>query len=165
MALGCILFSACAIAAAQQGVRSVITTRNLPAAPQQVLRAFVGDDELKAWWQVSRSLVNPVPGGVWSVAWDDWGAEQTQHSWSGVIEEIAADRLVVTNMVMNEPGMPLLGPMRLEIRIAATADGSSVTVTHAGYGYGAHWDEIYTAVVVGWDHILGDMRAWFMKEY
>jgi uncharacterized protein YndB with AHSA1/START domain len=145
--------------------RSVIATRHMPASPEKVLLAFLDDEDLKSWWQVSRSLVEPSPGGIWSISWDNWGAEKTQHAWSGVIDEVSGQRLVISRMVMNEPDMPLLGPMQLEINVAESEGGSTVTVTHSGYGHGEHWDTIYENVVLGWDHVLGDMEEWFKQEY
>jgi uncharacterized protein YndB with AHSA1/START domain len=137
----------------------------MPATPADVLQAFVDDEDLKTWWNVSRTLIEPKVGGVWSVSWDDWGEEKTQHSWSGVIGALSDRKLVVTGMVMNEPDMPLFGPMRLQIEVAASDGGSVVTVTHSGYGYGGHWDEIYALVVAGWDHVLGDMQEWIQQKY
>jgi hypothetical protein len=66
---------------------------------------------------------------------------------------------------MTEPDMPLLGPMQLRILAEPDGDGSSVTVTHSGYGYGGHWDEMYSLVVTGWDHVLGNMQSWFREGY
>ena len=125
--------------------RSVITTRHMPAAPAKVLQAFLNEDDLKAWWQVSRSLVEPANGGIWSISWDNWGEEKTQHAWSGVIDTLSDRRLVIGRMVMNEPDMPLLGPMQLEIEVAAAEGGSTVTVTHRGYEYGEHWDKMVSS--------------------
>ncbi len=151
-------------ASAEPGDRSVITIRHMPASPDQVIQAFVDGDDLAAWWQASRSLVEPETGGVWSIAWDDWGEAQTHHAWSGVISDIGPGRLVIDAMVMMEPDMPLLGPMRLQILAEPAEHGSSVTVTHSGYGYGEHWDEMYRLVVNGWDHVLGDMQTWFRED-
>ena len=150
---------------AATGERCVTTTRSMPATPAEVLQAFVEDEDLKAWWQISRSRIDPSVGGIWSISWDDWGTEKTQHAWSGVVDVISDRRLVIGRMVMNEPNLPLLGPMQLEIEVAAIEGGSSVTVTHRGYGYGAHWDKIYDDVVNGWDHVLGEMEEWFREGY
>ena len=150
---------------ATNGDRSVITTKHMPALPDQVLQAFLNDEDLKAWWRISRSLVEPSIDGIWSIAWDDWGEEKTQHAWSGVIDALSDRKLVIGRMVMNEPGMPLLGPMQVEIQVAPAEGGSTVTVTHRGYGYGEHWDKIYDDVVQGWDHVLSDMQTWFQEEY
>lgn len=154
------------IAFADSADRSVITTREMPASPDRVLQAFLADSDLHSWWKTTRTLVEPVKGGVWSIAWDDWGGQKTHHSWTGVIRELSANRVIVGPMVMIEPGMPLLGPMTLEIFVEpADNAGASVTVTHSGYGYGDHWDEMYELVVDGWDHVLGDMQAWFQETY
>ena len=68
-----ILLLACASAFANTETRSVDTTTTISASPEEVLQAFLKDDDLKAWWKVSRSLVEPRPGGLWSITWDDWG--------------------------------------------------------------------------------------------
>ena len=150
---------------ADTGTRSVDTEVLISASPEKVLQAFLNDDDLKAWWKVSRSLVESEAGGVWSISWDDWGQEKTQHAWSGVIEEITPNRLVIGRLVMNEPGMPLLGPMQLEFTLRPAEGGTLLSLSHRGYHYGDHWDTMYDLVVQGWDHVLGDMQAWFQEDY
>jgi len=145
--------------------RSVDTEVTISASPDKVLQAFLNEDDLRAWWQVSRTLVEPEAGGVWSIAWDDWGADKTQHSWSGVIEALTPNRLVIGHLVMNEPHMQLFGPMQIEIRVRPDDSGTSLTLSHRGYGYGGDWDRMYDLVVQGWDHVLGDMQAWFQEQY
>ncbi len=153
------------VALAKTETRSVDTEVVIPASPEKVMQAFLGDDELKAWWKVSRSLIEAKRGGVWSITWDDWGPEKTQHAWIGVIEKISPNRLVVGHLVMIEPDMPLLGPMQLDITVNPARGGTLLHLSHRGYGYGGHWDSMYEMVVQGWDHVLGDMEAWFKQEY
>ena len=152
-------------AIADTGTRSVDTDVVISATPEKVLQAFLNDDDLKAWWRASRSLVEPEAGGVWSITWDDWGPEKTQHAWSGVIEEMTPNRLVIGRLVMIEPDMPLLGPMQLEITVKPAEGGTLLSLSHHGYRYGEHWDTMYDLVVQGWDHVLHDMQAWFREEY
>ncbi len=165
LAVSLLLHLGFSAALADTGTRSVDTDVIMSASPEKVLQAFLNDDDLKAWWKVSRSLVEPEAGGVWSITWDDWGQEKTQHAWSGIIEEITPNRLVIGRLVMNEPGMPLLGPMQLEITLQPAEGGTSLSISHRGYRYGAHWDTMYDLVVQGWDHVLGDMEAWFQEDY
>jgi uncharacterized protein YndB with AHSA1/START domain len=145
--------------------RTVETTRIISGSPEEVLNAFLDDGDLKAWWKVSRSLVEQKEGGIWSITWDDWGEEKTQHAWIGVVEELTPKRLLVGHLVMIEPGMPLFGPMQLEISVQPADDGTSLTVSHRGYQYGDHWDRIYELVINGWEHVLGDMQAWAQEGY
>ena len=165
LATSLILLLAFASAIADTETRSVDTEVVISATPEKVLQAFLNNDDLKAWWQVSRSLVEPEAGGVWSITWDDWGPEQTQHAWSGVIEEITRNRLVIGHLVMIEPDMPLLGPMQLAITVQPAEGGTLLSLSHRGYRYGNHWDTMYDLVVHGWHHVLGDMQAWFQEEY
>jgi len=164
--LASLALSSASAVLAQAGDRSVITTRHVPATSEQVLQAFLNSDDLEAWWQTTRSLVELKVGGIWAIAWDDWGEAKTHHSWTGVIRNLSPGKLVVSPMLMTEPDMPLLGPMSLEVSVEpAEGGGTNVTVTHSGYGYGDHWDEMYDLVVNGWDHVLGDMATWFEKGY
>jgi uncharacterized protein YndB with AHSA1/START domain len=150
---------------ADTDTRSVNTTATVSAPPEKILQAFLNDGDLKSWWKVSRSLVEQEVGGVWSITWDNWGPEKTQHAWVGVIETLTPQTLVVGHLVMIEPGVPLMGPMQLEIAVEPVPAGSIVTISHRGYGYGDHWDSMYDLVVRGWDHVLGDMQVWFQEEY
>ena len=145
--------------------RTVEIRKIIPASPQDVLRAFTDDSDLKAWWKVSRSLVEPGKGGIWSITWDDWGEQKTQHAWIGEIDELTPNRLLIKRLVMIEPDMPLLGPMQLEINVEPVEGGTSVMVSHRGYRYGDHWDKIYELVVDGWDHVLGDLETWASEAY
>ena len=152
-------------ALADTETRTVEATMNISTSPEIVLEAFLDEGDLKAWWKVSRTLVEQREGGIWSITWDNWGEEKTQHAWTGVIEELTADRLVIGKLVMMEPDMPLLGPMQLEINVKPAEGGTSVTVSHRGYQYGDHWDKIYDMVVNGWDHVLDDLETWVLKAY
>jgi len=150
---------------ADSGTRSVDTEATLSASPDDVMQAFLDEDDLKAWWKVSRTFVEPKVGGVWSITWDDWGVEKTQHAWIGVIEKLTPTSLVIGHLVMIEPDMPLLAPMQIEINVSAAGRGTALRLSHRGYGYGDHWDKMYELVVNGWDHVLGDMEAWFQEGY
>ncbi len=160
-----ILCTGLTLALADTETRSVDTTVTISATPESVLQAFVNGDDLQAWWKVSRSLVERKVGGVWSITWDDWGPNKTQHAWIGIIETITPQKLVIGHLVMIEPGIPLMGPMQLEVSVIPAPGGSILTLSHRGYRYGDHWDSMYDAVVQGWDHVLGNMQVWFEEEY
>ena len=143
--------------------RTVEATVEVEAAPEAVIDAFLDPNGLSGWWLVSRSLVERRVGGVWSISWDDWGEEKTQHAWTGVIETLTPTRVVIARLVMNEPDRPLFGPLTLEIAAESIPGGSRVTVRHGGYRSGKDWDWMHDTVVLGWDHVLGDLQAWFAK--
>ena len=157
-----VLTAAYASAGAQ--TRTVETTVHVAASPEQVLRAFIDAGDLEGWWKVSRSLVEPEPGGVWSVTWDDYGEAKTQHSWVGVVEEVGPRRMMIGHLVMIEPDRPLFGPLQLEIVAEPANGGTSLTVYHRGYRSGEQWDWMHDTVVAGWQHVLGDMQQWFLQE-
>ena len=141
--------------------RSVEASVQIPARPERVLRAFLDAEDLRGWWKASRSLVEPEPGGLWSVTWDDYGAERSHHVWAGRIEEIGPRHLLVTDLLMVEPERRLFGPLQIEVRAEPSAEGTLLTLQHRGYQYGEDWNWAYETVIRGWDHVLGDMQEWF----
>ncbi len=54
-----LLFPGFSVALADTETRGVDTQVVIAASPGDVLQAFLSDDDLKAWWKVSRSLVEP----------------------------------------------------------------------------------------------------------
>ena len=143
------------------GTRTVETTIRIDdTPPERLIQAFLQHGDLAAWWHVTRSLVEPVTGGVWSVAWDHYGKQHTDHLWVGVVSELEARRLVIAPLVQNEPDRPIFGPLALEIFAEGVSSGSSLTVRHHGYQRGEHWDWLHDAVVAGWGGALADMKLW-----
>lgn len=157
-------FNGCAAPPGAPPTRAVSTTVEIDAPPEVVLRAFLDPDDLESWWKVSRSLVQEEPGGVWSVTWDAYGPERTQHVWTGVVEEIGDRHLKIGHLVLVEPSRPLFGPLEIEV-IASPRDGrTSLTVLHKGYRYGRDWDWIHDVVVEGWQHVLADLQEWMRRR-
>lgn len=140
--------------------RTVEASVLLDASPEEAVDSFLDPGSLAGWWQVSRSHVDPRIGGVWAITWDDWGTEKTHHAWTGIIRELSATRLVIDPLVMDEPNRPLFAPLTLDVSAEAEGSGSRLTVRHGGYRSGSDWDFIHDAVVVGWEHVLGDLKAW-----
>ena len=54
-----LIFPGFSVALADTETRSVDTEVVIAASPEDVLQAFLSDDDLQAWWKVSRSLVEP----------------------------------------------------------------------------------------------------------
>ncbi|MHC5063460.1 MAG: SRPBCC family protein [Planctomycetota bacterium] len=152
---------ACASGPTQPEGREVLTTVTVPAKPEQVIRAFLDADALHGWWKVSRSLVEDHPGGTWAITWDDYGEEKTTHVWTGVIEQLSDQHLLIGDMVMVEPDYPLFGPMQLELHAEPADLGTRLSLAHRGYQEGENWDQMHQTVVEGWNHVLGDLQDWF----
>ncbi len=156
--------AACMTTSTRPPGREVVTTVIIAAQPERVLQAFLDGDDLRGWWKVSRSLVKQEPGGTWAVTWDDYGEERSSHVWTGVIQEIGPRRLLIGDMVLVEPGRPLFAALQIEIIVEPADTGCALTVIHRGYRYGADWDWIHEIVIAGWQHVLGDLQAYFAAK-
>jgi uncharacterized protein YndB with AHSA1/START domain len=156
--------AACAGAQTAPVGRDVVTTIEISASPERVLRAFLDEDDLASWWKVSRSLVEERRGGTWAVAWDRYGNEQSSHVWTGVIREVGPRRLIIGEMVLVEPDRALFAPLQLELETEPAENGCVLRIVHRGYQSGdADWEWAHEAVVAGWEHAAADLRDWFRQ--
>lgn len=142
-------------------MRSVHATTSIASGPGDILQAFLQPTHLQGWWGVSRSLVEPKPGGVWTLAWEisDSGIKYIS---TGIIEKIVPEEyLRIHKMVYLNPDREILGPMELEVQVSKTDENNTrVSVVQSGYQYGGDWDWYHDAVTQAWPYTLG-----LLKQY
>ena len=54
----------------------------IEASPARILDAFFNNDDLAAWWHVTRSLCHPRPLGSYAIEWARDGVAETT-CWGG----------------------------------------------------------------------------------
>ncbi len=118
------------------------------AVPQaRAWHAFVDSHE-RSQWEADPYEIDPRPGGA--VRWQLPGIETT-----GVVEQVDAPRLLVQR--------DLTGPhagAEVTVTFEAVADGTRITITHAGFGEGEGWDEWLEGTTVGWSQAIADLIAY-----
>ena len=122
-------------------MRSVHAETSIESDPGNIIPAFVEQPHLRGWWGVSRSLVEPKPRGIWTLAWqiNDTGIRYIS---SGTIEKlIPHEYLRIHKMVYLNPDREILGPMELEVQVSRSDESHTrVSVLQSGYQYGGDWD-------------------------
>jgi uncharacterized protein YndB with AHSA1/START domain len=112
-------------------------------------------------WLADGAVIGRRAGGNWGLGWyADPDSDAGYHS-IGVIESFEPPSLlVVAGLVFTTPEGDVFGPMRLSVAFDETAGGTLVTVTQAGLGEGAAWDDYRNQLGPGWERMLGDLKAW-----
>lgn len=141
-------------------MRQVETTIQIQAAPHRVIRALLDQNMLQAWWGVERSLIEPRPGGVYTLAWQVSTAG-FGYVTSGIIAALKEDRkLMLENLVYLNPERPILGPMRLSFIAMEQAGQTQLTILQDGYLEGPDWDWYYQAVLKAWPVAAQHLKAY-----
>jgi Activator of Hsp90 ATPase homolog 1-like protein len=136
-------------------MRLVAASIDIEAKPDRILQAFLRQEHLHKWWGVSRSLIEPKAGGLYTLAWDI-SENGIKYISSGIIAElIPAEYLMVRNFIYLNPEKQILGPMELEIDLTVVDETTTkVGVVQSGYQYGVDWNWYYDAVVQAWPMAL-----------
>lgn len=142
-------------------MRSVSAEASIASTPNHILDAFLLQTHLNKWWSVSRSLIEPKPGGIWTLAWEisDAGIKYIS---SGIIEKIVPHEcLRIHKMVYLNPDREILGPMELEVQVSRIDESHTrVVVVQSGYQYGVDWDWYHDAVTQAWPYALNLLKKY-----
>lgn len=145
-------------------MRAVHASAWVPVGPERALTAFLDPADLAAWWGVERALVEPRPGGVYSLAWGVTPAG-FRYVATGVIGEYDPGRcLRIDHYTYFNPDRPILGAMRLCIRVGQEGGGTRLDLTQDGYRDGTDWDWYHEAVRAAWPVALRALEAHLSRE-
>jgi uncharacterized protein YndB with AHSA1/START domain len=138
----------------------------IAAPPGRVLRAFFDHDALSAWWQVARSVTTPRLMGPYAIEWQptefrDELLGRLGGVFRGTVIEFDADRgFIVGDAYWLPPDGDPVGPMALEVEVAADASGKTrVRVQQTGFEESARWRRYYETVAFGWGRALGALKS------
>jgi uncharacterized protein YndB with AHSA1/START domain len=145
------------------------------ARPARVLRAFVDQADLAAWWQVARSVALPRPMGTFVV---DWGQADDQDdilgplggAFQGTVMEYKEDRELFVADAYWHPlrGLPL-GPMALEVICTPEGRGGITTLrvrqsTEQSDETDSRWTRYFEVISAGWTHALDALQRHLEAE-
>ena len=94
----------------------------LEAPAARIIDAFFDESDLKAWWQVSRSMCHPRPLGSYAVEWPTTGwtddvLGRPGGAFRGTVIDFKAGReFFVADAYWLPPDGEPIGPMALDVR-------------------------------------------------
>lgn len=124
------------------GTRSLTSSIELDATPEQVWEMIATAEGLARWFPVE-ARVTPGEGGE---IWFSWG----EHVMQGAAK-----------IVSWEPPHRLVsewGGLHDEYTIEGKGGKTTLTIVNNGFGEGGDWDEMYDSVRTGWMFELGGLK-------
>ncbi len=145
-------------------MRKVEAIIEIAEHPQTVLRAFTELEALRAWWGVSRALVDKQEGGQFSLVWND-SQGGLGYVFSGIIKTYQPSRVLeIENIAYFHPERAILGPMNLAIRLAGNEKKTALYLSQDGYGKGKDWDWYYQSVKDAWPQVLETLKSYLENK-
>lgn len=142
--------------------RSIEQTLELPAPPEAVFAALHTPSAIREWWQASRVIVIPEPGGTWCAAWGE--EDDPDYVSEATLEEFRPPhRLVMSRFRYRAKSGPL--PFEAEFRtlfsVEAGPNGSRLTVRQEGFPPGPEADAFFEGCTQGWTDTLAGLERYF----
>jgi uncharacterized protein YndB with AHSA1/START domain len=144
-------------------VRKLDFKIDIHTEPRLVLRAFIDESMLRGWWHVERSLIQPRNNGMYILAWN-LSESGFGFITSGRINKYKPGKFLdIDKVCYMNPGKPLLGPMRIRIRVESRQEMTRLFLRQSGYGKGTDWDWYFVAVKEAWPAVLHQLKG-FLEE-
>lgn len=138
----------------------VVEVRRLASSPEHVFQALT-DAELMSEWLEAPTTIDLEVGGRYEILFDEDQPLGSQGSEGCQILAFIPDEMLA--FTWNSP--PTLANIRNQltfviVRFARVADGTILTLTHAGHGEGHIWDENRAYFARAWGLLLDALEAW-----
>lgn len=148
-------------------MRYVESNIEIAVSPDKVIQAFINAELLKGWWGVERGLIEPFPGGLYTLAWGI-SAQGIKYISSGIIKEYdPAGKLYIEKYIYLNPEKSFLGPGNLEIKAVANGIGCEIFLRQGPYpeNTSADWEWYYEAVVDAWPKVLQGFKKFLEEKF
>jgi uncharacterized protein YndB with AHSA1/START domain len=138
----------------------------IKTTPEKIIRAFVDDAMLKAWWGVERSFIEAKTGGLYTITWgiSIHGIKYISTGLIKIYDE--TQKLHIGDYMYLSPDRPFIGPINLIIEVTKTVDGSLLNLKQGPYPQGKdeHWDWYYQVVNEAWPGVLQTLKQYLEKR-
>ena len=137
----------------------------IEASPARILDAFFNNDDLAAWWHVTRSLCHPRPLGSYAI---EWAESESRDSVLGrlggafrgtVIDFKPGREFFVADAYWLPPDGEPIGPMALQVICTGLGERVVLRVRQSGWEDGARWTRYYQLLAANLTAALNDLKA------
>ena len=158
--------------ATQTKVLDVTRTLLIPAPPARVMAAFFNEQDLKQWWQVTKSLTVPRALGMYAIEWQSTDfKDQVLGRLGGAFHGTIIDyrpngAFFLADAFWQPPDGDPIGPMALEVQARPHGNGrvTLLTVRQSGEGEGPRWERYFQIMGHGWEGALQEMKDYMDRE-
>ncbi|HJU74727.1 MAG TPA: SRPBCC domain-containing protein [Gemmatimonadaceae bacterium] len=147
--------------------RSIDVAVDIAASPDAVWNALTDPAELVRWFPLQAD-VTPGAGGKVKWSWDDkWTWESRIELWEpGRRLRLVQDDVRPFDVEGGYLADSDVGgrPVVMDFTLETIAGRTRLRLVHAGFGYGAQWDDEVDGVTVGWNHELRGLAFYLEKH-
>lgn len=142
--------------------RKHVHEETFSVSPERLFALLHTPSSIRQWWGVSRAIVLPVSGGLWTAAWGDV-EDDPDYSTSATIQEFDPPRrMVLSDYRYHAKTGPLPFPANFvtEFSVSPNSEGASLRVTQDGFPMGPEADEFYAGCKQGWEDTFAGIRRY-----
>ena len=144
-------------------MRQVTVSRPIAVPPARALQAFTDEQMLRDWWGVEQCLIDPRPGGLYTLLWGV-SEQGIRFVSTGVIKTFQPGRLLeVGDYLYLNAERPPLGPLTLRVLAEPAANNTcTLSIDQGPYpeGRGEHWDWYFDAVHSAWPLVIERIKEY-----
>jgi uncharacterized protein YndB with AHSA1/START domain len=138
----------------------------IEASPARILDAFFNDDDLAAWWRVTRSLCHPRALGNYAVEWPptEWKDEvlgRLGGAFRGTVIDFTPGReFFVADAYWLPPDGEPVGPMTLEASCTTLGERVVLRVRQSGWENAPRWTRYYQLLASNLTAALNELKVY-----
>ena len=133
--------------------RAINQSITVNAPVEAIFKAFTNAREMERWWP-SKVESDPRTGGSFKFTFENNPEDAPAHVRAGdYLEVVQTERI---KYPWNIPGME--PATQVEVRIAATGEGTSATVIHSGWPAAEELNEVFEMHDQGWGGFLNNLK-------
>ena len=140
--------------------RNIVNELEVPLDPLRTFDLLITPSAIRSWWEASRAIVLPQPGGTWAAAWGE-DEDRPEYVTVATIEVFEPpSRLVLGDYryAARSGPLPFEMDVRVQFDVLPSPKGALLRVTQSGFPADAAADEYYAGCVAGWSDTLGSLR-------
>jgi uncharacterized protein YndB with AHSA1/START domain len=140
--------------------RTHVHEESFTTAPERLFAVLVTPSAAREWWNASRVIIHPEPGGFWVAAWGDEDAPD----YVGAYDIAAIEpprRLVLINSryhARREGPLPFDADFTVTFEVIPDGEATRLRVTQAGFPDEPEADAFLAGCVTGWTETFKGIR-------
>lgn len=159
----------------QSSLRSFEMQIVIKASSMQVLFAFLSEEAIRAWWGASCAVIQPRPGGLYVIKWDDThGGEDSQLGpmggvLAGILDASQAGHYInFGSLHWLSPKGVIYGPTRMLVDVRSRGNPREkpalLTLNLEHFKSGEGWDRYFEVMQENWKETLESLKKWCESE-
>jgi uncharacterized protein YndB with AHSA1/START domain len=150
-----------------QQTRRHVHEETFTVSPERLFALLHTPSAIRHWWDVSRAIVLPEPGGIWAATWGDAEDDPDYVTVATIQAFDPPSRMVLSDYRYRARGgpLPFHAEFVTEFTVTPHPDGSTLRVCQDGFPTGPEADQFYAACGDGWRNTFARIRKFLASPF